>query len=78
MRIGHSTWWKYFGWPTTEPPLEIGLTMGGLSDRRTGAGPHQLLIAVKIRPQHVLRNSKPFQDHAIEMTQELKRYFAVC
>ena len=58
-----------------ESPLEIDLTMNGLSDALAKRGVPRIQFGVSIRPLHSMHDSAAFQERARRLMIELKRYF---
>ena len=58
-----------------ETPMELDLTMDGLSDALAKRGVPRIQFGVSIRPIRSVRNSDVFQERAAQLTADLKRYF---
>ena len=59
-----------------EIPVEIILTMSGLSDAVSNRGVPRIQFGVSIRPLRTTRDSAAFQERAALLMSDLKRYFA--
>jgi len=76
MTIGKAGWLAELNPFSKETPVELDLTMNGLSDAVAKRGVPRIQFGITIRPLRGFNDSKAFHSHAGQLTNELKKYFA--
>ena len=75
MNIGKTGFLAALNPFSRDVPVEIDLTLNGLSDALAKRGVPRIQFAVSIRPLRSVLDSSGFQHHANQLMIDLKRYF---